>query len=193
MSKKLVTYFLQGLFYLAPLVVTLYILYQIIVFFDKLFLDITKLDVPGIGVLIMVVSVTLLGFLTDTYLARPIIGYIQGLLTKIPVIKEVYSPLKDIFDALLGKNRKFTKPVLAKVNPLTNVEKVGFIMQENLGDLSIPGNKVAVYFPHSYAFSGELYILPSENITPLDIPASVALKFIVSGGAIKQAKTTETN
>ncbi|MCX7861418.1 MAG: DUF502 domain-containing protein [Bacteroidales bacterium] len=193
MNTKLFRYFLQGLFYLAPFVVTIYILYEVIIFFDKLFLKITNINVPGIGILIMIVSVTILGLLTDMYLARPIIGYIQGIISKIPVVKEVYFPLKDIFDALLGKNRKFTKPVLVKVNPVTNVDKIGFIMQESLKELNIKENKVAVYFPHSYAFSGELYIVPAEYVTPLDIPASVALKFIVSGGAILQTKVTETN
>ncbi len=191
MYKKLTGYFLQGLFYLAPLAVTVYIVYKTILFFDRLVYDVVHIDIPGIGILIMIVGITLLGFLTNLYLARPLIALVQAILERIPIIKELYFPLKEIFNSVAGKNKKFSKPVLAKVNPVTNVEKIGFIMQENLEDLGITGKRIAVYFPHSYAFSGELYILPAENVTPLNISASVALKFILSGGAVKQIDNIE--
>ncbi len=186
MYKKLVSYFFQGLFYLAPLAVTVYILYKIIMLIDGIMFEYIKINIPGIGLLLLIAGITLLGFLTDVYLARPVIELIQGIISKIPIVKEFYSPLKEIIDSVAGKNRKFSKPVLVKMYPNTNIEKIGFIMQENLTDLNIPGNKIAVYLPHSYAFSGELLIVSSENVVPLDIPSSVALKLILSGGAIKK-------
>jgi len=56
--------------------------------------------------------------------------------------------------------------------------------QEDLSDLDIK-EKVAVYFPHSYNFSGELFIVPRELVRPVDIPSAEAMKFIVSGGVAK--------
>jgi len=61
---------------------------------------------------------------------------------------------------------------------------MGFVTQQNLSDLDIK-EKVAVYFPHSYNFSGELFIVPRELVRPLNIPAAEAMKFIVSGGVAK--------
>ena len=68
--------------------------------------------------------------------------------------------------------------------PFQILKKMGFVTQTDLTELKIK-DKVAVYFPHSYNFSGELFIVPNEHITPLDIPAAEAMKFIVSGGITK--------
>lgn len=192
MRKKLVTYFFQGLFYIAPLGVTIYIIYQIILFFDHLFTQIVGYNIPGIGLIIMLVSITLLGFFTNTFFAKPAMRLFNQLISHMPLIRELYLPLKDFFAAIAGKDRKFSKPVLVKVNPLTNVEKIGFLTQEDLSELGIGKEYVSVYFPHSYAFSGELYIVPSENVKPLNIPAAAAMKFIISGGALKSFTENET-
>ena len=63
-----------------------------------------------------------------------------------------------------------------------DLEKLGFITRKDLSNIGVKGNKVAVYLPHSYAFSGNLFIVPSENVTPIEAKASDVMKFIVSGG-----------
>jgi uncharacterized membrane protein len=87
-------------------------------------------------------------------------------------------------EAFVGKEKKFNQPVLVKVNLNSDLEKLGFVTQTDLSDLKIK-DKVAVYFPHSYNFSGELFIVPKENITPLDVNSGELMKFIVSGGVTK--------
>lgn len=185
MRKKLLNYFFQGFFYIAPISVTIYIIYKTVLFFDGLFLDLTHYSFPGVGLIIIIVGITLLGFLANTLLLRPAIDIFNTIISHMPVIRDLYSPLKDFFAAFVGKDRKFNKPVLVKMNIHSNIEKVGFITQENLSELGINKDFVSVYFPHSYAFSGELFIVPAENVNPLNIPPSVAIKFILSGGAIK--------
>jgi uncharacterized membrane protein len=96
----------------------------------------------------------------------------------------LYTSVNDLFAAFVGKEKRFKYPVLVKVNTISNLEKIGFITAEDLSEMKIV-DKVAVYFPHSYNFSGELFIVPRELITPLDIPSSEAMKFIVSGGITK--------
>ena len=59
---------------------------------------------------------------------------------------------------------------------------MGFITQKDLSNLGIEKGKVAVYLPHSYNFSGNLFIVPVENITPLDAPPAEVMKFIVTAG-----------
>ena len=67
------------------------------------------------------------------------------------------------------------------VNPISNLEKLGFLTEEDLSKID-ERDKVAVYFPHSYNFSGELFIVPKDQVRSLNISPAVVMKFIVSGG-----------
>jgi uncharacterized membrane protein len=93
----------------------------------------------------------------------------------------VYSAFNDLFKAFVGKEKKFNQPVLVRVNLNSDLEKLGFITEENL-ELLGEKNKVAVYSPHSYNFSGELFIVPRENIKPIALNSSDVMKFVVSAG-----------
>jgi uncharacterized membrane protein len=102
-------------------------------------------------------------------------------MNKIPLVKLIYSAVKDLLGAFVGDKKKFNKPVLVRINKDNSLHQLGFITQSDLSELGL-NNMVVVYFPHSYAFSGFHYFVPKENITPLDISGPVAMKFIVSGG-----------
>jgi uncharacterized membrane protein len=93
----------------------------------------------------------------------------------------VYTAFNDLFKAFVGKEKKFSQPVLVKVNLHSDLEKLGFITEDNLEMLG-ESSKVAVYFPHSYNFSGELFIVPKENIKPINLNSSEVMKFVVSAG-----------
>ena len=86
--------------------------------------------------------------------------------------------------AFVGDKKKFTKPVRVKVNLVSELEKIGFITAEDLTDLGIKG-KVAVLFPHSYNWSGEMFIVPVEHITPINLPSSEVMKFALTGGVTR--------
>ena len=184
--KKLVNYFLQGLLYIAPLGITAYIIYAIFNFTDNILqeLIITYFDVkvPGLGVLSLIIILIIVGFLGRTFIADPIKAVFTQLIERVPLLKFVYKAFNDLFSAFVGKEKKFSKPVLVKVNLNSDLEKLGFITEENLELLNL-NDKVAVYFPHSYNFSGELFFVPKENITPVEnINSSDVMKFIVSAG-----------
>ena len=106
------------------------------------------------------------------------------LIDKTPLLKLIYSSIRDLLSAFVGKERKFNKPVLVKVNLISDLEKIGFLTQEDLEDLGIK-DRVSVYFPHSYNFSGEMFIVPKEHVRPIDMSPADAMKFVVSGGAAK--------
>lgn len=176
--QKIVGYFLQGVLLTVPVAATLYVVYRLFNFID----GIIPVDVPGLGILTLLVTLTLLGMLGNTIIAQPIMSYFSRLLDKAPMIKSIYSTVKDITSAFVGKKKSFEQPVLVRMNIDSNLEKLGFITQEDLSHIGIAGGKIAVYLPHSYAFSGNLYIVPQENITPINAKASDVMKFIVSGG-----------
>ncbi len=186
--KRIFNYFLQGLLLVAPLGLTLYIIYLLFTFLDGLIQVYLErwigFHIPGLGVLAIFISITLLGILGRSILFRPLGRFISRVLDKTPLLKVIYSSIRDLLNAFVGKERKFNQPVLVKVNTISELEKVGFLTQEDLSDLEIK-DKVAVYFPHSYNFSGELFIVPTEHVKPFKMNPTDAMKFVVSGGVAR--------
>lgn len=185
MLKKLVNYFLQGLLFISPLALTAYILLLSFEFTDGLLRESLIMlighDIPGLGLMIIVVLLICVGYFGQTFIAQPIKRLVRKSIANIPVLNEIYSSLNDLFSAFVGDEKKFNRPVLVLINPEAKLEKLGFLTEH---DLSILGSedKVAVYFPHSYNFSGELFIVPSNQVREINVSPSNAMKFIVSGG-----------
>lgn len=196
MKNKLVSYFLQGLLYIAPITIVIYIIYALFTFMDGIlqnyFVDIFGSKIPGLGLLVLVIFIIFIGFLGKTIIADPLKKLFKNIIDKIPPLKFVYAAFDDIIAAFVGKEKRFNKPVLVKINKESDIEKLGFITEEEL-DFLEDKNKVAVYFPHSYNFSGELFIVPKANITPLDVKSSELMKFIVSAGLTEISKGQETD
>ena len=185
MMKKLANYLLEGLLYIAPLSITAYIIYAVFMFMDNLSQDLIfelfAIKIPGLGVLTLLIFLIFIGFIGRTFIAQPLKQVFQNVIGRIPLVKFVYSAFNDLFSAFVGKEKKFNQPVLVKVNLISDLEKIGFITEENLAILG-EIDKVAVYFPHSYNFSGELFIVPKANIKRLNISSSDVMKFVISAG-----------
>jgi uncharacterized membrane protein len=183
--KKLTGYFLQGLLYIAPIALTIYVIYWTFIFTDNLlqtlFEKLFQIHIPGLGVLVIIIGLTFLGFLGQTIIARPIKWVLTRFILKIPFLNLIYSSLKDFFSALVGKEKKFNKPVKVRIHKDDNILRIGFITNENLEALRIT-DQVAVYLPFSYTFTGVTYLVPKENIEPIDLPATEVIKFIMAGG-----------
>ena len=138
-------------------------------------------SIPGLGFIMVILFLILLGWAGQTLIGRPVRRLFDRVIKKTPVFNIIYSAINDIFKALVGKDKKFEFPVVALINRENNLWKMGFVTQTDMSTIDLPG-MVTVYMPHSYNFSGEHFILPSENVKPLEISASDAMKFIVSGG-----------
>jgi len=183
--KRITQYFLQGVLLVAPVAIVIYIIYTLFILLDGLLVDKLELiigfKIPGLGIVVSFIFLTLLGFIGQTALVRPFKKAFQKLLEKIPVLNLLYSSLNDLFSAFVGKEKKFNVPVKVLFNKESNLWKLGFVTRESMEPI---GNKElsAVYFPHSYNFSGELYLVPSERIAKINISPADAMKCIVSGG-----------
>ena len=178
--KRFFKYFLNGLLIMAPVTLTVWIIVAVIDWLDDMF----YLMYPGVGLLIVFVLVTLVGYISSSFFVKPFLKLTDHLFNRVPLVSIIYSSIKDLFDAFVGDNQKFNKPVLVKMSNEIENYKLGFVTQEVLHNINLH-DKVAVYFPHSYNFSGELFIVPKENVTYLDLPSSEVLKFVVSGGVSK--------
>ncbi|MFN7094833.1 MAG: DUF502 domain-containing protein [Burkholderiales bacterium] len=188
--NSLLTYFIRGLLLIVPFALTGYIISLALNWIDGL----VKIKIPGLGLAILLSAITLFGYLASSWMVRSLFDWIEKLLIKIPLINLIYTSLKELMAAFVGNKKKFDKPVLVTLNWQEQIFKLGFITQSELQQLDLPG-KVAVYLPHSYNFSGELCIIPKENIQPLALSGTEVMKFIVSGGVagLQYLEDNETN
>lgn len=184
--NRLIRYFLQGLLLISPVAITIYAIYVTFQFIDGLLIqDLTDLigfKIPGLGIIIIVTFITLIGILGSSILIKPMLSVIDDFISRAPLVKIIYTSIKDFISAFVGKEKKFTEPVLVKMSKDSDLEKIGFVTQHDLSTLGIETGKVAVYMPFSYAFSGSLFIVPIENIKPLNTNTTEVMKFVVSAG-----------
>jgi uncharacterized membrane protein len=175
---KLFRYFFQGLLVVGPLGITVYVLYVSFTWLDSL---LRLEDYPGLGLLIIIASITFLGYLASTILSKPIFGFLEKLLERIPLVGLIYTSVKDLIEAFVGNKKKFNRPVAVMTNPSTGFKRLGFLTQESLSQFG-QQDLVAVYFPHSYNISGNLVLVPKALVEPLDASSADVMKFVVSGG-----------
>ena len=183
--KKFLGYFLQGLILFIPLIITFVILLKLFNFFaglfsffgfsNNFFLN-TLLGFSG-----TLLFIVFLGILASSFIFIRLFNYLEDKLEHVPFVRHIYSPIKDFTNAFVGNKKRFDKPVLVLTNPLSNIQEMGFITQEDLTDIG-ENEKVAVYMPLSYSLSGKLIIVPKEHIKPVKMNPTDAMKFIVSGG-----------
>lgn len=190
--KKLIRYFFQGLLYITPIAVTIYVFVITFTWLDGLLRNLeifsqepySKFSFPGMGLLVLLIFVTLIGFFGQRLITTPISVFFSRMLEKAPLIKVIYSSVKDLLSAFVGKERKFDKPVLVSLDSEGVLKRLGFITSDDLNDLGIT-DRIAVYLPSSYGVLGELYVVPKERIELIDANSADVMKFIVSGGVTK--------
>src|SRR5215216_6295397 len=187
--SKLFQYFLQGLLVIAPLVITAYAVYWVVSSIDSLIPIFTAKDESGriyirnygLGFLIVIVAICLIGYLSSFFIKNRLFNLFDSMMAKTPVIRFIYSTVKDFFEAFAGEKKKFNKPVLANIDD-NDVWRVGFITQEEAADFGF-AEYVAVYIPMSYSIAGNVYLLPRNRVRAItDVNATDAMKFALSGG-----------
>lgn len=186
--KKLVKYFLQGLFYTVPIAATIYVIVYAVILLDS----IIQLDIPGLGILVILAAVTVIGFLGTHFFINYFKPF-ERAIENTPLIKIIYSSMKDMMNAFVGKKKQFKQAVLVKMGGGVEVERLGFITKDDLSEIGIDEDKVAVYIPFSYAISGQVLIVPKQNITLLHASSSDVMKMIISGGVTSVDKYKHSN
>jgi uncharacterized membrane protein len=185
--RRLVSYFLRGLVFVAPLAVTAYVCIRIFAFIDGWL----RLSVPGLGFVVTIVVITLIGFLASTLLATSILSALDAVVNRLPVVRLLYSATKDLLNAFVGEHRRFDTPVLVPTDQQSQAQVLGFITQESLARIGL-ADHVTVYLPFSYSLSGRLVIYPKSAVQRVDAESAEVLAFIVSGGVTEvPARTSD--
>ncbi|MBN2655037.1 MAG: DUF502 domain-containing protein [Nitrospirae bacterium] len=175
--KKLTKYFLEGLLFTVPLVATIYVIYLVFTKIDNLF----NFGVPGAGFVLTIAIIIMVGFIASNFLTRKLLSVVDNIFCRLPLIKLLYTSIKDLISAFVGDKKAFNKPVMVELGPGSKVYVLGFVTRESLDNLGMI-DKAAVYLPQSYNFAGNLIVVPKEQITPLDTDSGNLMTFIVSGG-----------
>lgn len=182
--KRLIGYFFKGLFVLVPVVVTVYVIYAVFTKIDGLLrIPMPGADkpLPGTGFIATLILITLIGFLASNILTKNLLGLVDRIFARLPLIKILYTSVKDLIGAFVGDKKMFDKPVLATLSTNSNAKVLGFITNEDMTFLGIKEH-VAVYLPQSYNFAGNLIILPKNLVSPIEKNSSEVMTFIVSAG-----------
>jgi len=171
MKNQLLNYFIQGLLFTTPLALTGYVLFWALSTLDS----ILPFDFPGLGLLTLLVSITL-------------IGYLGNFVVKNPLVTLVYSSTKDVMKSLTGKKKGFESAVLVRMSPNNEVRKVGFVTDDTLKELgNAPEGFVMVYVPLALTIMGEMFIVPSSYVEPLSGKTGDIMKYIIAGGVVGQS------
>ena len=181
--KNILSHFFQGLLYVVPLAVTVYVLYAVVAWADSIFSGIPIVDrVPGLGLVLVLAVVTLAGYFGGSVLSAPTKTIINRALSKAPFIKLIYTSVRDLMKAFVGEKKKFDKPVLVQLDKEGINNRLGFVTQDDLKSLGLDG-MIAVYSPYPYSVMGDLIVVPAANVHPLPgVKSTDLMKMIVSGG-----------
>ena len=137
--------------------------------------------IPGLGFLLVVIIVTLIGWISTSFFVSRIVAVLDKVLEQTPGIKYIYTSVKDFLEAFGGNRKKFDRPVLVSVDA-ADTWRVGFITQNDTTQFGL-SEHVAVYVPLSYALTGVVYFVPKEKIKPVtNMNSAEAMKFVISGG-----------
>ncbi len=179
--------FFKGLIVVLPITLTFYLLiwasYKIeSLFGSTLEMIIGKwLYIPGLGIVVSLLFIFLVGLLVNNYITGRFFSWLTRTLEKVPLIKVIYNPLKDLMALIPGRSSEKDKPQRVVLVPLEamGVEVLGLVTNEELNEL--PGsNLISVYVPLSYMLGGITVLISKDKVKKVDIPVDQALKLSVT-------------
>ncbi|QNN43625.1 DUF502 domain-containing protein [Pedobacter roseus] len=188
-GKAILNYLIKGLLIVVPIAVSIFIVVWAVTTVDS-WLNVNNIlgvnprtgesrNIPGLGLLTVLTIILLAGIFVTNLVTEPMYNWFQRMMQRLPLLNFIYSSIKDLTEAFVGDEKKFNHPVLVEVEG--GLKKIGFLTQNDLHKLNLP-DEVAVYFPLSYSFAGQLCIVKRDKVADLNMTAADAMKLVVSGG-----------
>ena len=196
--QKLRRDFLTGLVVLIPIVLTVYLVWSVITFIDKVIipiippkynpLDLFEIYIPGLGVILFLIVTTFIGSLASGFIGRQAINLGEKILLRTPIVSTVYNSIKQIIQAVFKPDgTNFKQPCLIEY-PRKGVWAVAFISTETYGEIKQKinqGSLVTVFLPTTpNPTSGFMLFVPKNDIIILDMSVEHAAKLIISAGLV---------
>lgn len=181
--------FFKGLIVVLPVTLTIYLLVWISskaegVFGNNLKAALGDHYIPGLGIGVAFFFLVIVGFLVNNYLTGKLINFFISKFERVPFIKAIYSPLRDLMSLFAGGGSNDMKKVVLVDFEKLGFQAIGLVTREEFGDLppgSIEESKIAVYMPMSYMMGGFTMIVSRSQVKELDIPVEKAIKLAITG------------
>ena len=188
-AGALLNYFFKGLIIVVPVGAAAFLIFWAVSRVDSALnlsdiLWVSKsgkpMYIPGLGILNVIVIIMIAGILVTNVITDPIKRWISRWINRLPFFNFLYSSIKELTEAFVGDEKKFTEAVIVQVNEY-GLKKIGFLVQKDLAKIGLPG-EVAVYFPYSYSFAGQVVIIGADKVKPVAKNSADMMKFVISGG-----------
>lgn len=179
--------FARGLFTLIPIVLTIYIVTQVVLLFDGFLGSLLEMllppdyYLPGLGLILSFALIYLFGLILNYYLAQQLISFFERQILKIPLLKAIYSPLRDLVQLFGKNNTQMGQPVLVNL-PQLGIKAFGLVTREEFPELNpLTDQLVSVYIPLSYALGGYTLFVPRSQLEVVNLPIEKAMSSAITG------------
>ena len=206
MWDEIKNYFLTGILVTAPVVITFWIVISLIKLFDRLVTPIIPYyinpnfylprDVPGLGLIILVIFLVIIGSLTANFFGSWLLKKTDLIIQRIPLIKVFYKTIKQILETILKTNSDAFREAVLIEYPRKGVWVIGFTTGEVEGEIKnkLKKKMTNVFIPTTpNPTSGFLLMVPSNELKKLNVSVDNAIKTIVSAGIIKLEPKQKNN
>ncbi len=185
--KKVNQIFFKGLIFILPVTLTFYLMFWAVTKIESLFKSILlillgkEFYIPGLGILITALLILLVGLLVDNFITGKLINWFTKILERVPLIKIIYNPLKDLMGLIPGGDKAKDRPQRVVLVPLPGlgVQALGFVTREDLDEIASK-ELVAVYIPLSYMLGGVTILIERDKLIKVDMKVDQALKLSVT-------------
>ena len=187
---KFRNYFITGMVVLIPIGITLYLTLFIMKISSRILPkeinpnNYLPYDIPGLEIIISIILITIIGWLSLSFIGKKFLNLFQNLINKIPILRTIYSGINQMTETFSKQQNKQKNVVLVEY-PRKGSWAVGFATKENKGEISKKTQKelINVFVPTTpNPTSGFLLMFPKAEVIHLDISFEEASKFIVSAG-----------
>lgn len=192
-------YFITGLLVLVPLLITVWVISTLIQTMDQSLLLLPKAwrpkeflgyNLPGLGALLTLVIIFVTGLVATNIFGQQLITLWEKLLSRVPVVKSIYSSVKQVSDTLFSDSGNAFRKALLVQYPRQGSWTIAFLTGVPGGDVSnhLLGEYVSIYVPTTpNPTSGFFLMLPKADVIELDMSVDQALKYIISMGVVAPA------
>lgn len=182
--KRITQYFLRGLITALPLGLTIYLLYLFLAWSEKLAIQLMRpfigdFYVPGLGLVLGIIGIFLLGVLVSQPFIARLLSLVELPFTNIPVVKSIYSSLKNFADYFSPHPNKPSQQVVVLRVPGQPLELVGLVTRQGVEGLPsgfIQDDRVAVYLPMGYMIGGYTVFVPRDWVQPIEMSVEEAMR-----------------
>jgi uncharacterized membrane protein len=194
---------LAGLLVLVPLAITLAVLNWIVGTLDQTLLilpgawhpdKLLGFHIPGFGVVLTLVIVLLMGAIASNFFGKRLVQWGNSLLSRIPIVRSIYSSVKQVSDTLFSENGNAFRKALLVQWPREGVWTIGFLTGLPGGDVvnHLPGEYLSVYVPTTPNPTGGYFVmLKKSDCIELQMSVDEALTYVISMGVVVPAKRAE--